>query len=212
MDLAIGAKSVFVMMTLFAKEGHGQARPALHLPADRARLRGSDLYRLRHHHDHPRRGCRRRDFRRKRRGAARPGGGHLPGTQSSLERKVMMRTQVAIIGAGPARCDAVPGTPDPNDVSAGQSRFKVGAEDAGIRTREGLHPTRFPSCLRRRSVGFSPSAMSAVAGPDPSANREERGQLRRELRRRQRGQRLVMGSGWRFGRGTVRFGCWYYTF
>ena len=44
--------------------------------------------------------------------------------------------------------------------------------------------SRFPSCLRRCSQGFSPSAMSAVAGPDSSANREERGQLRRELRRR----------------------------
>jgi hypothetical protein len=49
--------------------------------------------------------------------------------------------------------------------------------------------SRFPSCLRRCSQGFSPSAMSAVAGPDSSANREERGQLRRELRRRQCGQR-----------------------
>jgi len=56
----------------------------------------------------------------------------------------------------------------------------------GIRTREGLHPTRFPSCLRRCSLGFSPSAMSAVAGSGTSANGEERGQLRRELRRRQR--------------------------
>jgi len=59
--------------------------------------------------------------------------------------------------------------------------------------REGVNPTRFPSCLRRCSQGFSPSAMSAVAGPDSSANREERGQLRRELRRRECGQRLVMG-------------------
>jgi hypothetical protein len=38
------------------REGRvGQARPALYLPADRARLRGSDLHRLRHHHDQPRR-------------------------------------------------------------------------------------------------------------------------------------------------------------
>jgi hypothetical protein len=56
----------------------------------------------------------------------------------------------------------------------------------GIRTREGVNPTRFPSCLRRCSLGFSPSAMSAVAGSGTSANGEERGQLRRELRRRQR--------------------------
>jgi hypothetical protein len=86
------------------------------------------------------------------------------------------------------------------------------AEDAGFEPARAVNPTRFPSCLRRCSLGFSPSAMSAVAGPDSSANREERGQLRRELRRRQRGQRLLMGSGRRFGRGTVRFGCWYYTF
>jgi hypothetical protein len=69
-----------------------------------------------------------------------------------------------------------------------------GSGGCGIRTREGLHPTRFPSCLRRCSLGFLPSAMSAVPGPDSSANREERGRLRRELRRRQRGQRLVVGS------------------
>jgi hypothetical protein len=56
----------------------------------------------------------------------------------------------------------------------------------GIRTRASVNPTRFPSCLRRYSVGFSPFEMHAVAGSVSSANREERGQLRRELRRRQR--------------------------
>jgi hypothetical protein len=84
--------------------------------------------------------------------------------------------------------------PDPMPV-AGQRpgppffAILIVAGGCGIRTREGLHPTRFPSCLRRCSLGFLPSAMSAVPGPDSSANREERGQLRRELRRRQRGQR-----------------------
>ena len=52
MDLAIGAKSVFVMMTLVREGPDGQARPALQLSANRGRLRGSDLHRLRDHHDH----------------------------------------------------------------------------------------------------------------------------------------------------------------
>ena len=63
---------------------------------------------------------------------------------------------------------------------------------------------RFPSCLRRCSLGFSPSAVSAVAASDSSANREERGQLRRELRRGQRGQRLVIGSAAVYGLTTMR--------
>ena len=39
MDLAIGAKQVFVMMTLFAKDGAPKLVPRLHLPAHRRRLR-----------------------------------------------------------------------------------------------------------------------------------------------------------------------------
>ena len=52
MDLAIGAKSVFVMMSLFTKDGTAKLVAALHLSADRGRLRQSDLHRLRDHHDH----------------------------------------------------------------------------------------------------------------------------------------------------------------
>jgi hypothetical protein len=44
------AKSVFVMMTLFAKDWDGEARPPLPVSADRGRLRGSDLHRLRDDH------------------------------------------------------------------------------------------------------------------------------------------------------------------
>ena len=36
MDLAIGAKQVFVMMTLFAKDGTPKLVAGVHLPADRA--------------------------------------------------------------------------------------------------------------------------------------------------------------------------------
>ena len=36
MDLAIGAKSVFVMMNLFAKDGTAKIVPHLHVSADRA--------------------------------------------------------------------------------------------------------------------------------------------------------------------------------
>ena len=52
MDLAIGAKSVFVMMTLFAKDGTPKLVPRVHLPAHRGRLRRRRLHRrrdLRHH-------------------------------------------------------------------------------------------------------------------------------------------------------------------
>ena len=52
MDLAIGAKQVFVMMTLFAKDGTPKLVPDVHLPADRGRLRRPGLHRLRDHHDH----------------------------------------------------------------------------------------------------------------------------------------------------------------
>ena len=39
MDLAIGAKQVFVMMTLFAKDGTPKLVARVHLPAHRGRLR-----------------------------------------------------------------------------------------------------------------------------------------------------------------------------
>ena len=45
MDLAIGAKQVFVMMTLFAKDGTPKLVPRLHLPADRGGLRRPRLHR-----------------------------------------------------------------------------------------------------------------------------------------------------------------------
>ena len=47
MDLAIGAKQVFVMMTLFAKDGSPKLVPRVHLPADRRRLRRPGLHRPR---------------------------------------------------------------------------------------------------------------------------------------------------------------------
>ena len=47
MDLAIGAKNVFVMMNLFAKDGTAKAGAELHLSADRAALRAAGLHRAR---------------------------------------------------------------------------------------------------------------------------------------------------------------------
>ena len=47
MDLAIGAKQVFVMMTLFAKDGTPEAGAVVHLPADRGGLRRPGLHRRR---------------------------------------------------------------------------------------------------------------------------------------------------------------------
>ena len=47
MDLAIGAKEVFVMMTLFAKDGAPKLVPRVHLPADRPGLRQPGLHRPR---------------------------------------------------------------------------------------------------------------------------------------------------------------------
>ena len=76
MDLAIGAKRVFVMMTLLAKDGTPKLVPALHLPADRGRLRRPRLHRPRDLRDRRRRGSRarpaRHHVRRARRTARRP--------------------------------------------------------------------------------------------------------------------------------------------
>ena len=47
MDLAIGAKSVFVMMNLFAKDGTAKIVPTCTYPADRAALRAAGLHRAR---------------------------------------------------------------------------------------------------------------------------------------------------------------------
>ena len=44
MDLATGAKDVFVMMTLLTREGVSKLVETLHLPADRHRLRDPDLH------------------------------------------------------------------------------------------------------------------------------------------------------------------------
>ena len=47
MDLAIGAKDVYVMMTLFTKKGEAKLVPGVHVPAHRRRLRQPGLHRLR---------------------------------------------------------------------------------------------------------------------------------------------------------------------
>ncbi len=52
MDLAIGAKSVFVMMTLFDKQGRAEAGAVVHLSAHRRRLRQPGLRRCRHLRPH----------------------------------------------------------------------------------------------------------------------------------------------------------------
>ena len=57
MDLAIGAKSVFVMMTPLRQGRHAQAGPVVHLPADRGRLRRPGLHRPRRLRHHARRAC-----------------------------------------------------------------------------------------------------------------------------------------------------------
>ena len=55
MDLAIGAKSVFVMMTLFAKDGTAKLVPECSLSADRTALRQPGLHRSRDLRHRPRR-------------------------------------------------------------------------------------------------------------------------------------------------------------
>jgi hypothetical protein len=70
-----------------------------------------------------------------------------------------------------ASCDAVPGRSDRDGVSAGQSPFKVGG-GCGIRTREGVNPTRFPS-ERHRPLGES-SARKVTGNHKPGANRRTR--------------------------------------
>ena len=47
MDLAIGARDVYVMMTLFAKKGRPKLVPEWHPAADRPRLRQPPLHRPR---------------------------------------------------------------------------------------------------------------------------------------------------------------------
>ncbi|MGP4051627.1 CoA-transferase [Streptomyces sp. 2A115] len=53
MDLTIGAKQVFVMMTLFTKDG-AAARARMHLPAHRSRVRQPCICRPRHVQRRPR--------------------------------------------------------------------------------------------------------------------------------------------------------------
>ncbi len=47
MDLAIGAKDVYVMMSLFNKDGSAKLVASVHLPVDRPALRHPRLQRLR---------------------------------------------------------------------------------------------------------------------------------------------------------------------
>ena len=53
MDLAIGAKQTFVMMTLLTRDGSPKLVPRVHLPADRRRLREPGLHRPRRLPDRP---------------------------------------------------------------------------------------------------------------------------------------------------------------
>ena len=73
MDLAIGAKDVFVMMTLFTKDGSRQAGAVVHLPADRRGLRQPGLHRPRRLPGRPRRRPGARAVRHHRRGAGEHG-------------------------------------------------------------------------------------------------------------------------------------------
>ncbi len=78
MDLAIGAKDVYVMMTLFTKTGRGQAGPDVHVPAHRRRLCQPRLHRLRHLRHPARRRARPRHLRHHPRRPPRPGPGQAP--------------------------------------------------------------------------------------------------------------------------------------
>ena len=55
MDLAMGAKDTYVMMTLFSKDGSSKLVKRVHLSVDRGRLRQSRLHRPRGLRDHARR-------------------------------------------------------------------------------------------------------------------------------------------------------------
>ena len=59
MDLAIGAKDVYVMMTLFGKDGSSKLVPECTYPLDRRGLRQPRLHRPRRLRDHARRRARR---------------------------------------------------------------------------------------------------------------------------------------------------------
>ena len=63
MDLAIGAKSVFVMMSLFTRGGAAEAGAALHLSAHRSRLRVPRLHRPRRLRHDPGGAADQQDFR-----------------------------------------------------------------------------------------------------------------------------------------------------
>ncbi len=67
MDLAIGAKNVYVMTDLLTKTGRVQARRGVHVPADRGRLRHPRLHRPRRVRRHRRRVRRARGVRRQHR-------------------------------------------------------------------------------------------------------------------------------------------------
>ena len=74
MDLALGARDTYVMMTLFAKDGSSKLVPGVHLPVDRCRLRLAGLHRPRCLRDHRRGRARARGARPLPRGAPRADG------------------------------------------------------------------------------------------------------------------------------------------
>ena len=87
--------------------------------------------------------------------------------------------------------DATPsgGRSNPNGISAGQSLFPAGG-GCGIRTREGLNPTRFPSLPAASQSGSDHTARLRLQAWQPIMNPAERSRMRLKLR-------LALRLGWR---------------
>ncbi len=92
-------------------------------------------------------------------------------------------------------CDAVPGQSDPNGVSAGQSLFRAGG-GCGIRTREGLHPTRFPSLPSAGRQRSDHTARRRLQAWQSSMNPAEPSRMRLKLRLAQRAHSRGSRPGW----------------
>jgi hypothetical protein len=97
-----------------------------------------------------------------------------------------LRLAASVFDATPSR-----GRSDRNSVSAGQSLFPAGG-GCGIRTREGVNPTRFPSlpsAVRRCS---DQTAGRPLQASQPIVNPDERPRMRLKLR-------LALRLNWRDG-------------